>query len=84
MELLEYQKSERITWRALADKVGVAHSNLNAIAHGKRECSMETARQIEDALRGAVTANDINRVRRRYLDEQKRAGHGAPVTEAGA
>lgn len=67
MELDEYRKQERLTWRQLAEKTGVPHSNLNAIAHGKRECSMETARQIEDATDRAVTANDLNRVRRRYL-----------------
>lgn len=73
MELDEYRRQERLTWRQLAEKTGVPHSNLNALAHGKRECSMETARQIEDALKGAVTANDINRVRRRYLDKLKSA-----------
>lgn len=81
MELLEYRRATRITWRALATKVGVAHSNLNAIAHGKRDCSMETARQIEDATDGAVTANDINRVRRRYL-VALRATERAPAEAA--
>ncbi|HCK84061.1 MAG TPA: hypothetical protein DHW63_05945 [Hyphomonadaceae bacterium] len=67
MELLEFRRAHRITWRQLAARTGVPHSNLNAIAHGKRECSMETARKIEDATDGAVTTNDINRVRRHFL-----------------
>lgn len=77
MELLEYQRSKQVTWRALARIVGIPHSNLNAIAHGKRDCSMETARQLEDFTDGAVTANDISRVRRRYLREQ--ANNNAPA-----
>jgi DNA-binding transcriptional regulator YdaS (Cro superfamily) len=83
MELLEYQKATRVTWRALGQKVGVAHTNLNAIAHGKRECSMETARQIEDRLDGAVTANDINRVRRRYLLEVEKSHREAQADTHG-
>ncbi len=79
MELLEYQKLSRIPWRALAERVGVPHSNLNALAHGKRDCSMETARLIEDATGGAVTANDINKARRRYI-----AAMGRPAVEADA
>jgi len=74
MELLRYQKLSGLTWRALADKIGIPHPNLHAIAHGKRECSMERARLIEDATDHDVTANDINAVRRRYLDSQQRKG----------
>lgn len=67
MELLEYQKAERLTWRALAQRIGIKHPNLHAIATGRRDCSMETARRIEDATKGVVTIADISRVRRRWL-----------------
>lgn len=69
MELLEYQRSTQKTWQEIADETGVPKSNLHALAHGKRDCSMETQRQIEDGTEGAVTANDIQRARRRYLAE---------------
>lgn len=84
MELLEYQKNEGLTWRALAERVGVPHSNLNALAYGKRECSMATARQIEDATGGKVTVGDIARVRRHYLAQSARGGKESRRAEAGA
>jgi len=73
MELLDYQRRTGTTWRKLAKQVGVPHSNLNAIAHGKRDCSATIQRQIEDETGGAVTPNDINRARRRYLDSVRPA-----------
>lgn len=84
MELLDYKRTTRIAWRALADKAGVPHSNLHALAHGKRDCSMETARLIEDATGGVVTSNDIQLTRRRYLASARERAPQNKATEYAA
>ncbi|HVY86220.1 MAG TPA: hypothetical protein VG943_13885 [Caulobacterales bacterium] len=83
MELLDYQKVTKLTWRALEKQIGVKHSNLNAIAHGRRDCSQKTARAIEDKTSGAVTANDLNKARRRFLEEEAKR-YAASQSEARA
>lgn len=70
MELTEYRKSRGVTWRVLADQIGIKHPNLHALAHGKKNCTMDVVRQIEDRTDGAVSANDITRVRRRFLQQK--------------
>ncbi len=59
MKLREYMSEQRVTYRALAARLGVHHAHLHRIAYGRRKATLAFALKLQAETAGAVMPQDL-------------------------